>query len=376
MTGELVFMLTATAVSCLVVGVAGLLLLHLLRHRSVVYSLVVCALIPVAAVVVAVQVNVRAMFLSEHDAEVITVVLSAAAVPAVLIALVVGRRLAAGTRTLAARLNRLVDAGDASGAAADGRPVSAEMSELTERLEEIRKRLEASRTREAALEESRRALVASMSHDLRTPLAGVRALAEGLEDGVVPDVPGALRQMRASVDRIARMVDSLFELSRLQARPPGERATALVSLREVAEDVVAEARPAAAARNVRLDVDIDGRLPVRGDGDELARALSNLVANAVRYTAPGHDVRVTGGERDGRVELAVADGCGGIPEPELGRVFEVGWRGAAQPPDDDAVSAGMGLAIVRGVVESHGGEVSASNRDGGCSFAVVLPAGP
>ena len=115
----------------------------------------------------------------------------------------------------------------------------AELAALTDELEMTRKKLAASHERERALEASRRELVAFMSHDLRTPLAGLRAVSEGLEDGVIDDVPGALRQMRATVDRMTGLVDDLFELSRLSAAPPPRRRTA-VSLRELAEDVAGE----------------------------------------------------------------------------------------------------------------------------------------
>lgn len=107
--GDLAFMLTATAASCLAVGLAGGLLLHAFRRRSVTLSVVVCALVPMVAVIVAVLVNVQAMFLSEHDAEVIAVVLTTAAMLAVALAVVLGRRLAASSRTIGDRLSRLTE---------------------------------------------------------------------------------------------------------------------------------------------------------------------------------------------------------------------------------------------------------------------------
>lgn len=361
-------MLTATAVSCLLVGVAGWLVLNALRRRSVTLSVVVCALVPVLAVVAAVQVNVRAMFLSEHDAEVIAVVLTTAAVLAVVLAVVLGRRLAAGSRSLGARLSRLAD-GYPETPPSDARPVTAELAELTTQLEDVHRKLAASRAREAALAANRRDLVAALSHDLRTPLAGIRALAEGMEDGVVSDVPAALAQIRANTERMARMADDLFELSRLRSVPATTRST-LVSLREVAEDVVAEVRSDAEARGVELFVDAADRLAVRGDGDELARALANLVANAVRHTRPGGRVIVRGSAGGDRVTLSIADGCGGIPPADLARVFEPGWRGDARR---DAAGSGLGLAIVHEVVTAHGGIVSVANEDGGCRFDVSVP---
>ncbi|NED95817.1 HAMP domain-containing histidine kinase [Phytoactinopolyspora alkaliphila] len=381
MNADMWFMLSATAVSCVGVGALGLLALRALRRHSIVLSLVVCALIPVIAVIVAVQVNVRAMFISDHDADVIAIVSTTAGVLAVLIGVVMGRRLAAGSRMVGRGLSRLTEVyenADGDGGPArrrrspGGRPVSAEIAQLTTQLDDVRRRLEESRNRERALETGRRQLLVAMSHDLRTPLAGLRALAEGLEDGLLDDPDAAYAQIRTTVERMTAMVDDLFELSRLQGMP-SQRARARVSVREIIEDVTAEALAAARARGVRLDVDAGGRLPMRGDGDALARALSNLVANAVRYTPSGGSVRVTGTARNGEVSVEVADDCGGIPEEHMPRVFDTGWRG--EPQRSPGEHAGLGLAIVRGVADSHGGTVSVRNTGRGCAFELVLPAG-
>lgn len=369
---DLAFMLTATAVSCLAVGLAGGLLLHAFRRRSVMLSVIVCALVPMVAVIVAVLVNVQAMFLSEHDAEVIAIVLTTAAVIAIVLAVVLGRRLAANSRLIGERVSKLTETYHPPPTPPD-RPAPAELAELTAQLDDVHRKLEASRARERALEANRRDLVASLSHDLRTPLAGVRALAEGLEDGIVGDVPGALKQIRANAERMARIADDLFELSRLRALPHSARDT-LVSLREVAEDVVAEARSAAAAGDVRLEACLEGRLPVRGDGDELARALANLVTNAVRHTPSGGEVSVAGSVAGGEAVVRVADGCGGIAADDLPRVFEPGWRGSSGRSPDGAAGSGLGLAIVREVVAAHDGTVTVRNVDGGCTFEVRLPA--
>ena len=112
-------------------------------------------------------------------------------------------------------------------------------------LAETRRTLAESRERERAAEQARRELVSFMSHDLRTPLAGLRALAEGLEDGVIVDPPRALAQMRGTVDRMSGLVDDLFALSRVQG-PPQPKPTTLVSLTELITDVASELTAAAA----------------------------------------------------------------------------------------------------------------------------------
>lgn len=369
---DLVFMVTATAASCVGVGVVGWYALHATRRRSVTLAVVICALVPMVAVIVAVQVNVRAMFLSDHDADVIAVVLTTAAVLAVVLAVVLGRRITAWSRVVGSRLSRLTE--EYAGRPADAeRPASAELASLTAQLDEVHRKLAASRAREQAIEASRRDLVAALSHDLRTPLAGIRALAEGLEDGIVDDVPQALAQLRANAERIARMADDLFELSRLRSLPRTGR-DSLVSMRELADDVAAEVRPEAEAVGVRLHCELGPRLAVRGDGGELTRAIANLLSNAIRHTPTGGEVTVAGATTEGTVVLSVSDGCGGIAAEDLPRLFEVGWRGDPGRGGNGQPGSGLGLAIVREVMEAHGGTVSVVNVVGGCRFDLRLPA--
>ena len=112
---------------------------------------------------------------------------------------------------------------------------------------------------------------------------------------------------------------------------------------------------------------------VCGDASALMRALANLVANAVRYTAPGGSVFVSAEDDGDGVAIAVSDSCGGIPAEHLPRVFDVGFRGdAARTPGADAGS-GLGLAIVKGIAEAHGGSVRVENTGSGCRFTLVLP---
>jgi signal transduction histidine kinase len=173
---------------------------------------------------------------------------------------------------------------------------------------------------------------------------------------------------------MAALVDDLFALSRVQGAQP-VRPTVLVSLTELINDVAGELGPTAEACRVRLEVCVpdDDPLAVLGAADDLARALANLVANALRHTDPGLTVRLEAARSaDGHIEVAVADGCGGIPPEYLPRVFDTGWRGTPSRTGDDG-GAGLGLAITRGVVESHAGSIRVVNVAGGCRFEVQLP---
>jgi signal transduction histidine kinase len=248
-----------------------------------------------------------------------------------------------------------------------------ELAAVIRDLAETRRTLAESRARERAAEQSRRELVSFMSHDLRTPLAGLRALAEGLEDGVISDVPRALSHLRSTVGRMAVLVDDLFALSRVQGGPV--KPQALVSLTELISDVASESAATAAAQGVLLTADLppDDRLAVRGSADDLARALANLVTNAIRHTESGQGVRLEAGRAEnGHIRVAVIDACGGIPEASLARVFDAGWRGTPSRGGDDG-GAGLGLAITRGVVESHDGRIAVRNVEGGCRFDLELP---
>jgi signal transduction histidine kinase len=237
------------------------------------------------------------------------------------------------------------------------------------------------RERERRIEKGRRDLVAWVSHDLRTPLAGLRAMAEALEDGVVRDretVDEYHRRIRVETDRMTRLVDDLFELSRINAGALRLSLSA-VPLGDVVSDALASTAPLAAARRIRLVASESGWPTVNASEPELARVVSNLLLNAVRYTPEDGTVRVDAGHDSDTAWLAVTDSCGGIPEPDLPRLFEVAFRGEpARTPrpgnGGSGGSGGLGLAIVRGLVEAHGGRVDVQNVSGGCRFVVRLRA--
>lgn len=367
---------------CLAVGLLGALLLFSLRRRPLRLQLTVATLIPVLSVAATVWVNAEMMFLSSHDSGVVLLSLGTSLVLAVAAAWFVVRRVASGYRRVGAGLQQLVGDSDQTtgqstgerGGSQDRGDLPAELSRVLDDLADTRRTLAASRERERAAEQSRRELVSFMSHDLRTPLAGLRALAEGLEDGMIADVPRALGHVRGTVARMTVLVDDLFALSRVQGTPDA-KVQCMVSLTELITDVVSESTATARTRDVTLDLDLpdDDRLAVLGSPDDLARALNNLVANAIRHTNAGDAVRTIGRRAaDGRIEVAVIDACGGIPEDNLPRVFDTGWRGVTSRGGDDG--AGLGLAIARGVVQSHAGTIDVTNVSGGCRFAVALPA--
>ena len=235
------------------------------------------------------------------------------------------------------------------------------------------------RERERAAEASRRELVAWISHDLRTPLAGIRAMAEALADGVVSspsEVAGYAGRIGGETRRLSGMVDDLFELSRITAGAL-QLTMSQVALREVVSDVLAAQTPVAQRKRVRVLADARIAPVVLGSDPELARVVRNLVSNAIRHTPPDGTVAVQIGVDGGDAVLAVDDACGGIPDAELGRVFDVAFRGsAARTPSrsaEEQVGGGLGLAIAKGLVEAHKGRINAHNHGPGCRFEVRLP---
>jgi signal transduction histidine kinase len=125
---------------------------------------------------------------------------------------------------------------------------------------------------------------------------------------------------------------------------------------------------------VRIVADETGWPVVRASEPELARVVGNLLVNSVRYTPADGTVRVDAGQDHGEAWLAVSDSCGGIPEDDLARVFDVAFRGEKARTPASAGGGGLGLAIVRGLVEAHGGRVHAHNTATGCRFVVRIPA--
>jgi signal transduction histidine kinase len=345
-----------------------------LRRRTLGGLLAAVVLTGTIASISALVGSERAMFLSSQElAGSVTVALVAGLVTAASAALA-ARRLARDNRALR---DAVAQVGAGRVPQADGRRLTAELEGVRVELAETASRLAKSREREQALEAARRELVAWVSHDLRAPLAGIRAMSEALEDGVAASPELYYKQMQAAVDRLTTMVDDLFELSRLQSgKLPLESEP--VPLSDLISDCLATLDPLAAAQGVTLTGRTDGSGPaVVGSVRELSRALTNLLANAIRHTSRGGRVEARVSCRAGRAVVAVQDECGGIPAQELDRVFDVGFRGEpARTPGQPSAGSGLGLAIARGIVEAHSGNVGVQNTPGGCVFTIELPTAP
>jgi len=355
------------------VGLAGTGIVRLLRRASLRLSIQASGIVPVLAIVAGTLGTAEAMFLSHHDLGVVVMVCIIAGIVAAAFSWLLGRQVESGSAAVRQAARSL---GDEKGQFRPPTlPLAAEFAALSNELADTSAKLERSRGRERALEQSRRELVAWVSHDLRTPLAGLRAMAEALEDGLAADPPRYHKQIRAEAERLTTMVDDLFELSRIHSGTL-HLSPVLITLDDLVSDVLASTEALARERGVRLDGRATGHIVVRADPRELSRALTNLLTNAIRYTPPGGCVHVEAAPDGDDAVLTVADGCGGIPEADLPRVFDLAWRGtSARSPAPDS-GAGLGLAIVRGIIGAHRGSVRVLNTGDGCRFELRLPACP
>jgi signal transduction histidine kinase len=256
---------------------------------------------------------------------------------------------------------------------------SDEVAGLAAGVDSLAVRLELAEQERAALDRERRELTAAISHDLRTPLASVRAMVEALDDRVVDDPSDVERYygiIRREIERLSRMIDDLFELARIDAGVLQLDLHA-VSLQEVAAEVVDAMQPQGQRRGVTVELVVDGSPPdLELDGARIERAVANLVRNAIEHSPHGGRVEVRVASDRSSVALDVLDAGEGIGDADMAHIWERFYRAekSRNRPAESADGAGLGLAIVRGIVEAHGGSVHASSSPGsGARFTLQFP---
>jgi two-component system sensor histidine kinase BaeS len=217
----------------------------------------------------------------------------------------------------------------------------------------------------------RRAVVADVAHELRTPVTILRGGTEQLLDGLAAPTPERLSSLHDEVLRLERLVDDLAALAAAESSG--------LSLHRAPVDIGALAANAVNAlgaqfEDAQLDAGLDTEpVTVNGDATRLNQVVTNLLTNAIKFTPPDGHVTVSAHRVDGTAVLAVTDTGPGIPEDELPRVFDRFWRGSAARTRH---GSGIGLAVVAELVAAHGGTVTAANAPGsGATFTVTLPAG-
>jgi signal transduction histidine kinase len=250
-----------------------------------------------------------------------------------------------------------------------------EVADLGRAFNRMSEDLERSFTRQQQMEASRRELVAAVSHDLRTPVASIRAMTEAMIDGVVVDAVTSteyLRRIRGETERLGSLIDDLFEVARIESGSLELRLSE-VPVGELVVETVQSLRAQAEGKGVDLTVRCVGEVPTLTlDGPRMQRVIVNLVDNALRHTPPGGRVSVEVTGENGHVTVAIADTGEGISADDRARVFERFYR-AEKSRSRETGGAGLGLAIARGIVEAHRGSLKLWSTPGeGATFVVEL----
>jgi signal transduction histidine kinase len=312
----------------------------------------------------AVALFVGVMFVSPHDAFFLVVLCAYAALVGVLCAFALGRGALSDLDAVRATLH---DVAEGRRDVRTGVRGGGEVADLAAEVDAMVARLDGE-------EQARRALIAAVSHDLRTPITALRLLTDAVGDGIV-DEPTAREyaaRMSTHVHALGGLIDDLFELTRLES---GELRWSMqqVALDELVRDAVEAMRPAAEASSVAVTAVLEADDPLaHGDAARLQRVLFNLIQNAIRHTPPDGTVTVRTTRAPGAIEIEVADTGSGIPLADRERVFAPFER--LDPARSDA-GAGLGLAISRAIVEAHGGRIWIADAAAGTSVRVQLASG-
>lgn len=266
--------------------------------------------------------------------------------------------------------SRQIQAGDLE-FAVPASPI-AEVNQFAQAFEQMRQGLKESIAQQAAMEQDRRLFIAALAHDLRTPLTSVRGYLEGLRDGVARTPERMERYVAVALEKtesLERLIESLFAFARTEylEQPPQLEQLQLVPLLQRAVDGM---MPRAQAKQMRLELD-GADCSIRGDRLMLFRVIDNLLDNAIRYTPPAGRITVGWHCESEQVLLWVHDSGPGIPAEDLTRIFEPHFRGD-KARGSRTGGAGLGLAIVRRLVEAHGGSISVTNENG-ARFVIRLP---
>jgi signal transduction histidine kinase len=323
------------------------------------------ALLVVAQAAIVVAVFVVRMFVSGHDAFLTAMLVAWAATLGLWLAYLLAARALGDVEAIRETLAAVALGRRDVRTGVDGR---GELADLAKDVDAMIARLDGE-------ERARSALVAAVSHDLRTPVTSLRLLGEAIEDGVVDGTTAEeyVARMATHVHVLGELIDDLFELSRLES---GELRWSMeqVALGELVQDAVEAMRPQAVASSVDVRAVLDAGDPLAiGDRARLQRVLFNLIQNALRHTPPDGAVTVRAERVDDGVEIEVADTGTGIPAAERLRVFDAFHR--LDPARSDG-GAGLGLAISRAIVEAHGGRIWVADAEQGMRVRMRLRAAP
>lgn len=316
--------------------------------------------------------SARLMFASEHDLLLASVLLVFAG----------GMAMALGYFLSSTMTDRMLLLKQAAEKLAQGNletrvPVSGrdEVATLAESFNQMASQLQAMDEKQRELERLRKDLIAWVSHDLQTPLASIRAILEALYDRVVEDpetVQRYLNTAQRDVNSLSALIDDLFQMAQLDAGGmPLEKAES--SLADLISDTLESFSELASRQGVTLEGSAESNVdPVFMDTQRIGRVLNNLIGNALRHTPAGGQVELRARRAGAGVEVTVRDSGEGIRAEDIPNIFESFYRGEKSRSRATG-GAGLGLAIARGIVRAHGGEIRVESQPGDTRFIFTLP---
>lgn len=367
-SGERLLLLAIFAVAAAVAASLGAVV-RTSTARSLRLAVLGTALAAVAVAAVTVILAAGSMFLSSHDLRLVLVALGLGVGLAIILATGLTDALVDDLRAIAQTARRV---GEGRRDESTGVDRPDEVGQLASAVDAMIERLaDAEREQERAAA-ARREFLVSVGHDLRSPLTSLRAAIEALRDGIVDDPSAYLRAMSREVALLGSLVDDLFFLTRIESGELDLERERL-DLAELAHETLEAIAPLARSDRIILRLDADAAVFVEGNAGELRRVLRNLLANAIRHSPEGGvvDVEVSDGSE---ATVLVRDEGPGFAPDLVERAFEPFTRG--DPARSRDGGAGLGLAIVRGLVEAHGGSVAASAGPGGRVRVELPSAGP
>lgn len=329
------------------------------RSNSIRRSVLIVGLAGLAIAAVAVGIAAQQMFLSQHDLNLLIVVLFFALVTTVAFAVSVSGDLTRDLEATADAAER-IQSGDLT--ARTGVVRADEVGTVARTFDQMAGELAQRDAERRAYDDARRRFLAAISHDLRTPLASLRAAVEALEDGLAPDPDRYLRSMDRDVAVLSSLVDDLFLLSRLEEGVV-EIERGSIDVTELADEAIEILTPVASAAGVRLRLSADHRAVAFGGSEAVSRVLRNLLDNAIRFAPTGSAVIVEVRDDDGAVVRVLDEGPGFDPA-FVDEAFERFTRDDASR-ERSTGGSGLGLAIARGFIETLGGSIWADPGPGG-----------
>jgi signal transduction histidine kinase len=346
------------------------------RANTLRVKLVIVSLLTASLALSTVIITSSLMFISSHDLALLVGLITFAFGISVFVSMASSGPVVAGIVELTQGVRRLSE-GDM-----DARvPVRSndEVGQLATAFNGMTQRLRESVDRQEGIEQARRELIVAVSHDLRTPLASIRAMVESLSDGVVTDEPTVARYLQrtvSEVESLGQLINDLFEVSQLDSGLL-ELHVESASLDDVISDTLEGMAAQAGEKRLSLDGAVTGGpFQVQMDTRRVQRALANLVQNAIRHTPADGSINITASGDGAEVRVAVSDNGEGIADHDMARLFDRAYRSEVSRTRASG-GAGLGLAIAKGIVEAHGGRIWVDSVFGqGSTFAFTLPKQP